>query len=95
MLEAGESVAAADYGCTHVLIAVDTASLLVSFFVSACACVAEQVVLVALPGTDLVAISREVAKQCDALPRNETARKALTHSFAIQVGCETAGGHVT
>ncbi len=46
-----------------------------------------QVVLVALPGADLEAIGREVTKQCDALPRNETARKALSHSFAVKVRC--------
>lgn len=43
-----------------------------------------QVVLLTLPGTDVQAISREVTKQCDALPRNTTARKALTHSYVIQ-----------
>lgn len=45
-----------------------------------------QVVLLALPGTDVSAIGREVERQCSALPRNETARKALTHSFAVEVG---------
>lgn len=50
-----------------------------------------QVVLAALPGVDLAAIHREVQQQCDALPRNETARKALTHSFVIQV--RLAGVH--
>jgi hypothetical protein len=45
-----------------------------------------QVVLLALPGVDLNAVEAEVQKQCDALPRNETARKALTHSVIVQVG---------
>eukprot|EP00197_Chlamydomonas_leiostraca_P004700 CAMPEP_0202866536 /NCGR_PEP_ID=MMETSP1391-20130828/7862_1 /ASSEMBLY_ACC=CAM_ASM_000867 /TAXON_ID=1034604 /ORGANISM="Chlamydomonas leiostraca, Strain SAG 11-49" /LENGTH=439 /DNA_ID=CAMNT_0049546493 /DNA_START=155 /DNA_END=1474 /DNA_ORIENTATION=+ len=44
-----------------------------------------QAVLVALPGVDVGAVATEVGRQCDALPRNETARKALGHSFAIQV----------
>lgn len=44
-----------------------------------------QVVLVALPGVDLAAVEAEVQKQCDALPRNETARKALGHSYVVQV----------
>ncbi|KAG2435058.1 hypothetical protein HYH02_012055 [Chlamydomonas schloesseri] len=44
-----------------------------------------QVVLVALPGTDLAAVSAEVERQCNALPRNETARKALGHSYVVQV----------
>lgn len=46
---------------------------------------ATQVVLVALPGVDLNAVEAELSKQCDALPRNETARKALKHSYAIRV----------
>ncbi len=45
-----------------------------------------QVVLLALPGVDLEAVEAEVQRQCDALPRNETARKALTHSCIVQVG---------
>ncbi|KAG2425997.1 hypothetical protein HXX76_013368 [Chlamydomonas incerta] len=44
-----------------------------------------QVVLVALPGVDLAAVSAEVDRQCNALPRNETARKALGHSYVVQV----------
>lgn len=44
-----------------------------------------QVVLVALPGVDMTAVEAELAKQCDALPRNETARRALGHSFAVHV----------
>lgn len=44
-----------------------------------------QVVLVALPGADVAAIQAEVERQCAALPRNETARKALSHSYAVQV----------
>ena len=42
--------------------------------------------MVALPGVDLEAVQREVEKQCDALPRNETARKALAHSYVVKVG---------
>lgn len=44
-----------------------------------------QVVLVALPGVDIEALQREVEKQCAALPRNETARKALSHSYVVKV----------
>ena len=44
-----------------------------------------QVVLVALPGVDLSAVQAEVERQCDALPRNDTARKALAHSYAVRV----------
>eukprot|EP00195_Chlamydomonas_chlamydogama_P013633 CAMPEP_0202892308 /NCGR_PEP_ID=MMETSP1392-20130828/2041_1 /ASSEMBLY_ACC=CAM_ASM_000868 /TAXON_ID=225041 /ORGANISM="Chlamydomonas chlamydogama, Strain SAG 11-48b" /LENGTH=441 /DNA_ID=CAMNT_0049576205 /DNA_START=195 /DNA_END=1520 /DNA_ORIENTATION=+ len=44
-----------------------------------------QVVLVALPGVDLAGLQAEVRRQCDALPRNETARKALSHSYVVQV----------
>ncbi|GFH09216.1 histidinol dehydrogenase, chloroplastic [Haematococcus lacustris] len=43
------------------------------------------VVLLALPGADITAIEAELSRQCDALPRNATARKALSHSFAVQV----------
>jgi hypothetical protein len=46
-----------------------------------------QVVLLALPGVDLDAVQLQVQKQCDELPRNETARKALSHSCIVQV-CE-------
>ena len=46
-----------------------------------------QVVLLALPGVDLDAVQHAVQKQCDELPRNETARKALSHSCVVQVGC--------
>ena len=42
-------------------------------------------VLLALPGADFGEISRQLDVQCTALPRNETARKALAHSFAISV----------
>lgn len=45
-----------------------------------------QVVLLALPGVDLESVQREVDRQCDALPRNETARRALSHSCVVQVG---------
>jgi hypothetical protein len=44
-----------------------------------------QVVLLALPGVDLDAVQHAVQKQCDELPRNETARKALSHSCVVQV----------
>jgi len=44
-----------------------------------------QVVLVALPGTDIAAINAEVERQCAALPRSETARKALGHSYVVRV----------
>jgi histidinol dehydrogenase len=43
------------------------------------------VVLLALPGVDLDAVQHAVQKQCDELPRNETARKALSHSCVVQV----------
>jgi histidinol dehydrogenase len=46
-----------------------------------------QVVLVALPGVDLDAVEAEVQRQCDELPRGETARLALTHSYVIKVTC--------
>ncbi|CAL5225499.1 g8327 [Coccomyxa viridis] len=42
-----------------------------------------QVVLVALPGVDIGKIEGEVQKQCDALPRNEVARQALSHSCIV------------
>ena len=44
-----------------------------------------QVVLVALPGADVGTISKELDTQCSALPRNETARRALSHSFCVEV----------
>eukprot|EP00884_Botryococcus_braunii_P018831 jgi/Botrbrau1/5631/Bobra.55_1s0020.1 len=44
-----------------------------------------QVVLVALPGVDIEAVQAEVQRQCDALPRGETARRALSHSCIVQV----------
>lgn len=44
-----------------------------------------QVVLVALPGVDLAGVAAEVDRQCTALPRNDTARKALSHSYAVTV----------
>ena len=43
-------------------------------------------VLVALPGLDLQGVQAELDKQCNALPRNDVARKALAHSFAVLVG---------
>ena len=45
-----------------------------------CVC---QVVLVALPGVDIEKIEAEVQAQCDALPRNEVARQALSHSCIV------------
>jgi histidinol dehydrogenase len=51
-----------------------------------------QVVLLALPGVDLDAVQMEVARQCDALPRSETARKALAHSCVVRVRAGRAGG---
>ena len=50
-----------------------------------------QVVLLALPGVDLDAVQMEVSRQCDALPRNDTARKALSHSCIVQVGGRGGG----
>jgi hypothetical protein len=44
-----------------------------------------QVVLVALPGVDLEAVQGEVDRQCDALPRGDTARQALAHSAIVRV----------
>ncbi|KIY92249.1 histidinol dehydrogenase [Monoraphidium neglectum] len=44
-----------------------------------------QVVLLALPGVDLDAVQMEVSRQCDALPRSDTARKALAHSCVVTV----------
>ncbi len=44
-----------------------------------------QVVLVAVPGFDLKALGDVLAKQLAALPRSETAAKALAHSFAVVV----------
>ena len=44
-----------------------------------------QAVLVALPGVDLEAVQREVARQCDLLPRADTTRRALSHSSIVQV----------
>jgi histidinol dehydrogenase len=51
-----------------------------------------QVVLLALPGVDLDAVQLAVQKQCDELPRNETARKALSHSCIVQVRQQGRGG---
>jgi len=44
-----------------------------------------QVVLVALPGVDLEAVQGEVKRQCDALPRGDIARQALSHSCVVRV----------
>eukprot|EP00898_Chlorokybus_atmophyticus_P005784 jgi/Chlat1/6206/Chrsp44S00448 len=43
-----------------------------------------QVVLVTLPGVDLPGISRQVASQCEALPRADIALQALSHSYVVQ-----------
>jgi len=45
-----------------------------------------QVVLVALPGVDIEAVEEQVQRQCDALPRAEAARSALSHSCIVRVG---------
>lgn len=45
-----------------------------------------QAVLLALPGVDLDAIQLELSRQCAELSRSHTARKALEHSWAVQVG---------
>jgi len=42
-----------------------------------------QVVLVVTPGVNTDAISAEVERQCEALPRNDVARKALSHSYIV------------
>lgn len=47
---------------------------------------AAQVVLVALPGVDIDAVEEQVQRQCDALPRAEAARSALSHSCIVRVG---------
>jgi histidinol dehydrogenase len=44
-----------------------------------------QVVLVALPGLDLDALTAEVASQTAALPRSETVTAALSHSYIVTV----------
>jgi histidinol dehydrogenase len=44
-----------------------------------------QVVLVAVPGVDLDAVRAEVYRQCEALPRGSIARKALEHSYIVEV----------
>ena len=44
-----------------------------------------QVVLLALPGLDLGAVEAELATQLGALPRGDTARKALSHSSVVRV----------
>ena len=45
-----------------------------------------QVVLVALPGVDIGAVEEQVQRQCDALPRADAARSALSHSCIVRVG---------
>lgn len=54
------------------------------FYILAHTCVL-QVVLVALPGLDLEAVQEEVNRQCDALPRGDIARQALSHSCVVRV----------
>lgn len=44
-----------------------------------------QVVLLAMPGTDVDAIQSAVESQCAALPRGEVAAQALTHSCVVRV----------
>ena len=44
----------------------------------------------ALPGVDIGKIEGEVQKQCDALPRNEVARKALSHSCIVMAASKVA-----
>ena len=44
-----------------------------------------QSVLVAMAGCSVAAVQRELKQQCDLLPRNEMAVKALSHSFIVQV----------
>lgn len=39
----------------------------------------------ALPEVDLEAVEAEVESQCDALPRNTIARRALEHSCIVRV----------
>jgi len=41
---------------------------------------------VALPGVDIEAVEEQVQRQCDALPRAEAARSALSHSCIVRVG---------
>jgi len=45
-----------------------------------------QSVLVAIEGVDLSEVQREVREQLAALPRNDMATKALSHSFIVRVG---------
>lgn len=52
-----------------------------------------QVVLVALPGVDLDTVQSELDRQCDALPRGDTARHALSHSCVVRVDSKV--GHVS
>ena len=40
----------------------------------------------ALPGVDVEAVEEQVQRQCDALPRAEAARSALSHSCIVRVG---------
>ncbi|GIL52881.1 hypothetical protein Vafri_8644 [Volvox africanus] len=52
-----------------------------------------QVVLVALPGVNIAAVAAEVDRQCSALPRNDTARKALSHSYVVTVNSKEEAMH--
>ena len=49
-----------------------------------------QVVLVALPGVDLAAVEAQVDRLCNELPRGDTAKKALTHSYVVKVPSKAA-----
>ena len=40
----------------------------------------------ALPGVDISAVEEQVQRQCDALPRADAARSALSHSCIVRVG---------
>lgn len=54
-----------------------------------------QVVLLALPGVDVAALQAEVERQCAALPRGETARRALANSCVVRVGDRAAAVRVS
>ena len=44
----------------------------------------------ALPGVDIEKIEAEVQAQCDALPRNEVARQALSHSCIVMAASKVS-----
>jgi histidinol dehydrogenase len=54
-----------------------------------------QVVLVALPGVDVGAVQAEIELQCAALPRGDTARRALEHSCVVRVADRDAAVRVS